>query len=371
MKANCTQTRGFKNQKAGGFRHTMNKDEKALLKILINETLKQELNEGFEDPLAQVFLEPFTDVINTARAGLEKTTAQAWGNASKLAKQAATLLIPGIPIDAFTEQADEKIKQNLANIDSKYQDVIQRNYDMMRSRDLWGIAWLLNPSLMTGVKLGMKTPEVALGTLEAISGGHPTITKMRKRLETIQQRVKGGGFGAASGAGIVGGDYGDFGDFDFGESVSRKNVKAIREQQGAPGTPNMDAINKNFMAQIEKAANHPKIKKAIESSPLVNQMREVAIAAMVETVQDAVNFNSYEEMKQKFGSQFSQVEQKLMADLPEGATPEQTKQFQDTLVGEVKNLVKQMYVKQLESLAAQTPEIKPHMAQAAKQIQAL
>ncbi len=342
---------------------------KKILKKLIEEQVELVLQEEYEDPLAQVFLQPFKDVVDTARHGLEKTSSKIWGNTEKLAKQAATLLIPGLPVDAFTGEIDQKIQKRLGDIDQKYQAVIKRNYDMMRSRDLWGIPFLLNPAAMTGVSMAMKSPEFVLSTIEALTGGNPTITKMRQRAHTINQRVKGGGFGAASGAGNVGGGEGG----DMMSYESRNLLKAFREQQEPQPAQDINKVNQVLGKQIANVVKHPTIQNAINNSPITKQLRQIGMESMLSTVQDAVSFNSYDEMKKKMSNnpKFASVEQDLMTKLPQGATPEQTKQFQEALVVEVKGLIKQVYIKQLEKLLSQAPELKKELSGLAKQIQAL
>lgn len=344
----------------------MNEQEtKKLLNRLIVEQVDQVLSEvvlkeEYEDPLAQVFLQPFKDVVDTARHGLEKTTAKVWGNTAKLAKQAATLLIPGIPVDAFTKDADEKIKSRLGEIDSKYKDVIQRNYDMMRSRDLWGVPFLLNPALMTGVEMASHAPVVVLSTLEALTGGNPTITKMRERANTITQRVRGGGFTGGKGGG------------SFGES-SRNSVKAFREQQEPQQPLSLAQVNKSLGKQIENVLKHPTIQNAIKNSELSKQLRQIGIDSMLSTVQDAISFSSYDEMKQKMSSNpnFAAIEADFMKNLPEGATEQQVAELKNALVGEMKSVIKQVYTKQLEKLLSQSPDMKKELSGLAKQIQAL
>lgn len=352
----------------------MNEQEtKNLLKKLITEQINQVLSdvllkEDYEDPLAQVFLQPFKDVVDTARHGLEKTSAKVWGNTAKLAKQAATLLIPGIPVDAFTKDSDEKIKARLGEIDSKYQAVIKRNYDMMRSRDLWGIPFLLNPSLMTGIEMASQAPVVVLSTIEALTGGNPTISKMRERANTITQRVKGGGLGIASGAGWV--DGGDGGGFMEG---SRNSVKPLREQQEEQPGLSLDQVNKNFGKQIANVLKNPTIQNVIKNSELTKQLKQIGIESLLATVQDAIAFNSYDEMKQKMSAnpQFASVESELMSKLPEGSSPQQVDELKNSLVGEMKSAIKQVYIKQLEKLLSQSPDMKKELSGLAKQIQAL
>ena len=340
---------------------------------VIRESRELLQEEGdFQDPLAQVFLQPFKDVMDTARHGLEKTTTQVWGNALKFAKQAATLFLPGVPVDAFTSEIDERIQSHLQNIDGKYKDVLTRNYDMMRARDLWGVPFLLNPVLMTGINLATKSPEVALAGLEAIAGGHPTITKMRERLKTINTRVLGGGFQGGKGAGDAGGssDGGDYGFYDHVDRSSSRS-KAILEQAAAPTS---EEINKNFAAQIAKAGSHPVIQAAIDKSPIAKQLRQIAEQSIVETVQEAIAFSTYDEMAKKLGSKFAQVEKQVMGQLPQGATPEQQQAFKNALVPEMKNLIKQMYIKQVQGLAGNAPKgqnTQADLANSIKKIQGL
>lgn len=342
---------------------------------VLSETKELLSEEGdFQDPLAQVFLQPFKDVMDTARHGLEKTTTQVWGNAEKLAKQALTLFLPGVPVDAFTADIDERIQSHLQSIDGKYQDVLTRNYNMMRSRDLWGVPFLLNPVLMTGVNLATKAPEVALAGLEAIAGGHPTLTKMRERLKTINTRILGGGFEGGKGGGDTGGGGGDYGgDYGFYDHVERSSslYKPLNEQAA---TPNKEQINKTLADQISKAANHPVIQAAIDKSPVAKQLRQIAEQSILEVVQDAISFSTYDEMAKKLGPKFAQQEKQVMSQLPQGATPEQEQAFKNALVPEMKNLIKQMYIKQVQGLAAKAPKGKntqSDLANIVKKIQGL
>lgn len=345
----------------------MNEQEtKKLLNRLIAEQVEQVLSEvvleeEFKDPLAKAFLQPFKDVVDTARHGLEKTTAKVWGNTAKLAKQAATLLIPGIPIDTFTKDADEKIKARLGEIDSKYQAVIQRNYDMMRTRDVWGIAFLLNPSSMFGFELASQAPVAALTALEALTGGNPTISKMRERASMLTKKVH------LSDVGSGGGSRGGFGE------GSRNSVKAFREQQEPQPTTDPATVNKSLGKQIVKALAHPTIQAAIKGSELTKQLRQIGIESILSTVQDAVAFSSYDEMKQKMSSNpnFAAIEADFMKNLPQDANEQQIAELKNALVGEMKTVIKQVYIKQLEKLLSQSPDMKKELSGLAKQIQAL
>jgi len=321
----------------------MNEQQQKILNKIIAEEVQRVLAEEFQDPLAKAFLQPFADVIDTARRGLEKTTAQIWGNTEKLAKQFGTLLIPLVPIDTWTKEVDAKINDRLKGINSKYQPVIQRNLDNIRSRDAWGIPYLLNPALMTGINLAMGSSEAALQTLEALTGANPTITKMRKRAEEINTRVT---VGSSS---------------PVGESrkPSRNSVKGFREQVEPQSTRSPQEVEKALAAQIEKVASHPTIQNAIKNSQLTKQLQQIGRESLISTVADAINFNSYHEMKNKFASnpKFAQVENQLLSELPEGGTPEQVQQFKNALPDKVKPLIKQMYVQQLQKTLGQAPEL--------------
>ena len=346
----------------------MNEAEKIILEAMIKKIIKQEdlMVEEFEDPLAKVFLQPFVDVVDTARHGLEKTTAKAWNNIGNLAKHAAMVMIPGINLKDSIQASEQKLKARLGEIDSEYRDVIQRNYDMMKTRDLWGIAFFYNPALLVGSKYALKAPELALGTLEALTGGNPVIKTMKTRLQGLQQRVRGDRALSAGvdGAGWVGGGMGDDGGGDFGfESV-------IREQDAAaPPGPGAD-IPKNIADQINKAAMHPTVKAAIASSPLVAQMKAIASSVLIEQVQDALNFSTYDEMLAKH-PKMKQQEAQMLQSLPEDATEEQIAQLKEAMLPEIKTNIKSMYIKQLQAMATQTPEIKQDLSATLQQINKL
>ena len=226
--------------------------------------------------------------------------------------------------------------------------------------EVFPVPFLLNPALMTGVEMASQAPVVVLSTIEALTGGNPTITKMRERANTITQRVRGGGWTAGSGAG------------SFGES-SRNSVKAFREQQEPQPTLTLAQVNKNLGKQIANVVKHPTIQSAIKNSELTKQLRQIGIESMLSTVKDAISFNSYEEMKQKMSSNpnFAAIEADFMKNLPEGATEQQVSEFKNALVGEMKNVIKQVYIKQLEKLLSKSPDMKKELSGLAKQIQAL
>lgn len=337
----------------------------------------------YEDPLAQIFLQPFKDIVDTARHGLEKTTAAAWGNTAKLAGQAAATLIPGLAFDAFVQNADEKIKAKLGQIDGKYKDVIERNYNMLKSRDLWAVTWFLNPALqIQGFDFAAKAPELALTTLEALTGGNETITKMKNKYQNITQKLTGGGYtNVGSGAGNVGGDYfggDDMGGFGFGESITwikGKNYKSylLFEQEGQQQqqAPNMDAINKNLADQISKAANHPKIKAAIANSPLTQQLRQMAMETVLQSVQEEIAFKTFDEMKSKLGSKFAAEADKMLSELPETDDEQKVEQFKQQLVAEMKKNIKQTYIQQVKQATKNSPEMAKPVEQLIKQISGL
>ncbi len=130
----------------------MKKDAKMqpLLKKLIKELALEEQAQLLkeENIFVKAFVEPFTDIAQTAFAGLQKNAAALISNSTKLAKQAAIAALPFIATSEITrigEEENQRLQQRLGEIDSEYADVLSRNIETLRTRDMAGIGFLLNP----------------------------------------------------------------------------------------------------------------------------------------------------------------------------------------------------------------------------------
>lgn len=360
-------------------------DLKQLIETIVLEVLLEQ-DIVADDPLVRVFISPFMDIIKTAKGEAEKLTARAWSNVISLAKQAAVLAIPFLASSTIKEiqkSSNEKLEQRLSKIDAEYADVLKRNWDNLRSRDVWGITFLLNPTLGIAEKFLMKAPYHGLGILEVLSGRNPKVTALRNKAKILATHVSpnyGGGGGGGGGAGGYGDMYGgmdglSFADSDFGggdaggvaENATR-NKKLIEQQQVQPVAPqqqqaapqqppqqapqnkmiSQEQFNKFLITQIEALKKDPQVQASLQSSKVIQEMQASAFEAVMEAANPILKASSYQQLKSALGQDFGKFESQLQKTLPQGATPEQMKEFQNAMVPEIKAAYKKMLVGQLQ-----------------------
>lgn len=324
-----------------------------MLRILeeeINKEINNVLHEQFKG-----FIEPFTDVIKTARHGLSNVSATAWTKVGSLAKQAAALAIPFINISSIEDEANQKLEQKLSQIDSQFGDIIKKNIDTLNDSDFWGLAFAFAPHQFFTSKVAKQVPEVTLGVLDSVTGGKfPVVKKMEDRLKSLHMNMFHASDGGATGGTGFGGamDYGSDIGYDFGESV-------IREQQKQPTKSQVNAAVGEKVMQI---ISNPQVQQAIENSPKTKAMQKAAFDSVIETLEDYLSFETPEEMKKIFGSKFDSFKRELEKTLPEGATEEQQQELWNQMVPQIKNNIKTMYIKQLQNVANQVPAAKANIS---------
>jgi len=371
----------------------MKKDAEKKLKVLIESLVEQYINE-FEDdivaqdPLIKIFITPFTDVIKTAKGELEKTVAVTATTITSLAKQAAVLAIPFFAssmIDDIQEESQKKLEERLSTINERYADVLKRNWDTVRGRDVWGITFMLDPSFGIAEKFALRAPYAALGVLEVLTGGHPKVTELKQKAKKLVHHVTpdylssvgaatyggGGGFGGGFGG------YGEYGDFGgFGESVKR-----LREQQAQQAQPRqqvqqqqqaqpqqqptaqqqaqLENVKKRIGAAISALKQDPAIQQAIQQGPVAKQMQAAALESIQSVVQPVLSASTYEQLKKAIGSEFNKYEQEYMKEIPEEVKNDSQalEQFQEQLVPQLKQSYIAVLVKQLQRLAKTHPSI--------------
>jgi hypothetical protein len=334
-----------------------------------------------DDPLVRVFISPFMDIVKTAKGEAEKLTARAWSNISSLAKQAAVLAIPFLAsstIKEIQEASNKKLEQRLSTIDAEYADVLKRNWDNLRSRDVWGITFLLNPTLGIAEKFLMKAPYHGLGILEVLSGRNPKVTALRNKAKILATHVSpnysGGGGGSADVGGYGGGGYDDmYGGMDglsFADSGVSEGIDNMLEQQqpapqaqpqqpiAQPAQPqtqvpqkkmiSQEQFNKFLMTQIAALKKDPQVQASLQSSKVIQQMQASAFESVLEAANPILKATNYQQLKGALGQDFGKFESQLQKTLPPGATPEQQKEFQEALVPEIKAVYKQMLISQLQ-----------------------
>lgn len=385
---------GCRRNVDGDLKNTMKNDkEKQKLQRLIETIVKEELGslkEGWitDDPFIGMFIQPFTDIFNTAKAELTKVTATVFENAKKLAKQTVYFAVPFIGAAAVKkaeEEAKEAIQNKIASVNEEHREVYERTYEALRNPDVLGFTFLLDPVLpltenfALGVKLAKDAPVPLLSTLEVLTGGHPKVTELKNQykqaiaVEPSQLGGRGwgpGGGGGGWGYGLGGGFDGGFGGGDGGgggEAAMHDGKPVIKEQQqqqlpakqqqqkarfsrkgGQQNQQRKQDPAKMLAAQVQQLLKDPEIKRRVQSSPIVKDFQEAGVEAVVNSIKPVMAAKSYEDLK-KVVPDFDKIEKQIEKQIPdEKATPEQLEEYRQSFVEEFKELYKQMFIERIK-----------------------
>lgn len=353
---------GCNVHEAGDFKGIIMKDaDKQKLKTLIESMVREVLAEQdvvMDDPLLKVFIQPFTDVIKTANAEIKKNLVNIRGNVKSLAKQAAILAIPFLSVKMISDtnkEAQAKIDEKLGAINQEYAEVYKRSWDHLRSRDMWGIHFLLNPTMGITSKFVSKAPLATVNILETLTAGglspknEERLRKAKdfatKLAKPVSPNYDGGGLDYSYGGGY-GGDIGDdaFG-FDMGESVNH-----LREQQAQPQTPKQPS-KEDQMAKLAKFVEafkkQPDVQAALQNSKVAQSLRQGAFEAVMEAAAPVLQAKNYAELSKALGDQLQKFEAEALKDLPDDAKSEEIQQFKEAMVPDIKQAYKQVLITQL------------------------
>lgn len=355
-----------------------------LIENVVREILQEEEDIVTQDPLIKIFISPFTDVIKTAKGELEKTAAVGYTNIKNLAKQAAALAIPFIApgiISHIQENSEQELEERLNKINDRYAEVLKRNWDTVRGRDVWGITFMLDPTFGIANKFAMRAPYATLGVLEVLTGGNPKVTELKEKAKKLVRHVtpaylssfgggSGGGGGGGGGYGGFWGEIGDMGFGGFGESVKYVIEQQTQKQRQPQYTPEQIKKIKDRMAQaVISLKSDPSVQKSLKNSKIAQELQAGAFETIEETLNPVLKATTYEQLKSAIGSEFGKFEQKLMNTIPEEMKkPENIKELHQALVPQVKQVYKNVLIKQLQRVSKQHPNVSDEISKLIQQI---
>jgi hypothetical protein len=119
------------------------------------------------DPLIKTFVQPLTDIFNTAIYGVKSITAGAQQVLKYLVFNIPKLIVPFMKTENW-EITKKHLDDKLGKLHNRYAGVIHRNLDMLRDHDLQGMAFFLDPTLFLGTKLTQFSPEFLGEVLEVL-----------------------------------------------------------------------------------------------------------------------------------------------------------------------------------------------------------
>lgn len=332
----------------------MNKNKKLLKEFVFSVVAKETpvvLNEGMN--LYQIWVQPFADVLDTAKHGIAKVVAKTGSEIKTLSKQFVMALMPYVPgvfdaksMSKIRKEDEDRLKQTMDQIDSKYGDAINRNWDALVNSDLWGLFFLANPQAALTQRFATAlAPSVAFDLLYAVSGGSPKVTEWKGWFD----RVTTGGQKKSvelPAADPYSGGYGAYGNFDDGGG--------LYEQQQPQTAPQAPAKQPDPKTVIKKLLQDPEVKAAIENSPMTKAMRQAAVNSIVSNTQQLLNFD-FNTVKQKAGQNFEKLVADIKKQMPD-FNPDDQKLQQEVVKG-MKDEIKQKAFLQLDSLVSSEPSL--------------
>lgn len=162
----------------------MNRNERLIRSYIRESLLKEDLNDvsgvdkmaqeqprvyGSGTDLYNTFVKPFVNVGKTAVGKAKEITRTARTGLEVGLKAALQTVIPGISFD-FNKVFDKE-KEDLEKIKSQYSDVYAATRETLSGGDAQMMAFLANPGLFLGAKLGAASPAIAKDLASIASGG--------------------------------------------------------------------------------------------------------------------------------------------------------------------------------------------------------
>ncbi len=215
---------------------------------------------GSAKDLYNVFVRPFTDVVDTA-VGKTKELSQKAQTLSKVAFEAMmTTLLPTLEDDFHEIFANEK--ENIAKLKAQYKDVYDATWTAFKDNDVVTAAFFYSPSSMITAKVAQQAPIATINVLNVLTGGKLDgfLSRVKKAFQLGDTKKPldrdGPHFGADDAGG--GGGSGGHGGWDTG---------------GMPeGT--IHELHKRKKPSLGSILSQKKIKQVINNNPKTAQMSD-------------------------------------------------------------------------------------------------
>lgn len=324
---------------------------KSLIEKIVKEELKK-LDEDYKDEVIyKAFVQPFTDIVDTAKHGLKQIGAVTANNIAKTIKQAVPTFIPmiGTSVSRIGDEQEKKLQAKLSGIDKEYADVLKRNWDTLRTRDVSFILFMMDPKLYLGSTLALKAPEVAFEVLDSLIDS-PSVSKWHKVFQELNTKVlppSAGVDGSQTNSGFGGGTAFSDGDYGGGSYGEAKQVSGnlLKEEM------TKDVLDQKASVTLKRILADKTIQRKIDNSPVVKQMQKEALKVFIEKAREVSDFQTIEEFKSFFGPDFD----KIYNNLANSVGDQEKNNLNDLLVQDLKTQYIQVITSYLQQLKSQSP----------------
>lgn len=298
--------------------------------------------------LFKIFVQPFSDVLQTGQAAVEDLSARA-RTAAKVAFEAvATSILPFYSSDY--KEIFEKEAEQIGKIKEKYRDVFERtDAAFAYSGDAMLLAFLLDPTALISATVLKKAPAAALEVFETLAGENEHLRALFKKLKIVSRgssgkskeseagvwTTKGGG----KGGGWGGGDYMGGGGAGIG-----LEGKLHEKKKANP--------NEILVTQL----SNPKVQAELQKSPVVMSMKKDARALVNSTVNQLMD--RYKQVSSAKSVEdliriFPQVNRSKLQAL-QGLPPDQKAPVEAAIMTQLKASAKEFYAKSLQAQIEQS-----------------
>ena len=317
--------------------------EKRELKRLIESIVTETLIKEGDDVIYKAFIQPFTDVVDTAVHGAKTMATKTGSDLLKVAKLSTMSLLPWVgprELDNIESQFDQRLNSYLDGLDQEYKDVLDRNIQNLGTTDAMAFSFFLRPDLFFAKQIATGTPVVALDMLDTLTLGNAKVRNLKNKLASIHKRKDpvGSGGGPMSG----GGGYGDYMGGDMGGDAFEEAVQPQQQQRPNPKL--------QMKKELEALLKDPEIIQAMKDNPIVKDMAKMKAQAAIDRASELMGAKTFDDIKKHVGKDAASLETQATKDFPPNVSPEEKMQLLDAMVPEFKKMYGQIYKSYLTNL---------------------
>ena len=331
-----------------------NKERRAL-KRLIESVVKEEitLKEG-DDVIYKAFIQPFTDVVDTAVHGAKTMATKTGSDLLKVVKMSTMAHLPWVgprELDNIEDQFDGRLKSYLDGVDQDYKDVLDRNIENVGTTDALAFSFFLRPDLFFAKQVATGTPVVALDMLDTLTLGNSKVRSLKNKFANIHRRKNpvGSGGGPLSGGGGSGGggDYmrGDDGGGGGFEEAVKPPQPGMQQLQPQTQNPNVQ-----LKQELDALLKDPEIIQAMKNNPVIKDVAKLKAQSAIDRASSLMGAKTFEDIKKHAGKDAGALEQKVTKDFPPEASPEEREQLLNATVPDFKKMYGKIYKTYLTDL---------------------
>ena len=268
----------------------MNRNEHLLLRRYIRDILKEETGYGMSDSFAggvggtashgamyTAFIKPFVDVIHTAKGKLKELGTHVVAGVKVAFTAAATTFLPFLASDYNSIFKHQQAQIN--KVKSEYAAVYKSTWDAFKSADIAITGFFCYPGYVLSGLLAKKSPEIALGVANTLTGGEldgvldRMAGKLDKKFDSVINQAKS----ITNGKGSHG-----FFESRLYEKKHKHKIR-IKDKHGEKDKREKDSYD------LSDLVTHPEFVKEVISSQTAQELQKKSLKIHMDTMNSILN----------------------------------------------------------------------------------